>query len=72
MKPTILFDMDGVIVRSEQLWNECEPAYLLRVLDTSIAEQIIGKTRGNSMSLIYEMAKKHGTYGLKKTILQRI
>ncbi len=37
MNPTIIFDMDGVIVKSEQLWNEQEPAYFTRILKPSIA-----------------------------------
>lgn len=63
MKPAIIFDMDGVIVRSEQLWDEREPSYLRKILQPPIAEQIIGKTRGCSVSMIYEWAKRLGHTG---------
>lgn len=58
--------MDGVIVRSEQLWETREPAYLRQILDPSIAQQIIGKTKGMSVSLTYDWAAKLGYNGTKK------
>lgn len=66
MKPAIIFDMDGVIVRSEQLWNEYEPDYLHGILEKSIADQIIGKTRGLAESLIFELAKELGHTGTRQ------
>jgi len=66
MRKAILFDMDGVIVHSESLWNEREPAYLRRILTSAAADQIIGNTRGLSESLIYEWAKKLGYDGTRK------
>mgnify|MGYP001569030699 CR=1 FL=1 len=66
MNPTIIFDMDGVIVRSEQLWNDQEPAYFARILEPSIAQQLIGNTRGLAESLIYEKAKELGHTGTKE------
>ncbi len=65
MSPAIIFDMDGVIIRSEQLWNEREPPYLRRILGPDIASQISGKTRGLSASMIYEWAKGLGYRGSK-------
>lgn len=66
MNCAIIFDMDGVVIRSEQLWNEREPAYLRSILGQSIADQIIGKTRGLAESQIFELAKKLGHTGTKQ------
>lgn len=63
MSKAILFDMDGVIIHSEKLWNEQEPAYLRKILSRQAADQMIGNTRGLSESLIYEWAKKLGFNG---------
>lgn len=65
MNPTIIFDMDGVIVKSEQAWNEVEPAYFAHILEPAIAEQLIGKTRGMAESMIYEKAVELGHRGTK-------
>ncbi len=66
----VIFDMDGVIAHSETLWNEKEPAYLRKILDTSAANTIIGNTRGLSESLIYEWAKKLGYSGSRKVFYE--
>lgn len=66
MKPAIIFDLDGVIINSEKYWDEKEPAYLSRVFPEPIAKQIIGSTRGKSISLIYEQATKLGFTGSKE------
>lgn len=66
MNPTIIFDMDGVIVRSEQLWNDQEPAYFSRVLTPLVAKGLTGKTRALSEGQIYEKAKKFGHTGTKE------
>lgn len=58
--------MDGVLVASEQLWQDREPAYLSSILPQFIATQIIGKTRGYSVSLIYEWAMRLGYTGNKQ------
>ncbi len=58
--------MDGVIVQSEHLWDTMEPPYLKRILAPAIAKQIIGNTRGCSVSVIYETAKKYGYNGSKE------
>lgn len=57
--------MDGVIVESEHLWDTMEPPYLKKILAPQIAKQIIGNTRGCSVSVIYETAKKYGYVGSK-------
>ena len=58
--------MDGVIVQSEHLWDTMEPPYLKKILAPEIAKQIIGNTRGCSVSVIYETAKKYGYSGIKE------
>ena len=65
MNPTIIFDMDGVIVRSEQSWAALEPAYLRSIISPEAANQIIGNTVGLSVSLVYEWAKTLGFTGSK-------
>ncbi len=66
MNITVLFDMDGVIVESEHLWDTMEPPYLKKILTPDIAERIVGNTRGCSVSVIYETAKKYGYNGNKE------
>lgn len=70
MHPTILFDMDGVIVRSEQLWDAYEPDYLRSILYSKISSEIIGKTRGCSVHMIYEWAQRLGYLDTYQTFYQ--
>lgn len=58
--------MDGVIVQSEHLWDAMEPPYLKKALAPDVAGQIIGNTRGCSVSVIFETAKKYGYSGSKE------
>lgn len=71
MRKAILFDMDGVIAHSENLWNEREPDLLRDILPVSAADTIIGNTRGLSESLIYEWAKKLGYCGTRENFYDR-
>lgn len=66
MHRAVIFDMDGVIIKSEQLWNEREPAYLRAILGETIADQIIGKTRGLAESQIFALAQTLGHNGTKQ------
>lgn len=66
MKHAIIFDMDGVIVRSEQLWDTYESTHLSEILEKPIADQIIGKTRGLAESLIFKLAKELGHTGTRQ------
>lgn len=64
MSTAVIFDMDGVIVHSESEWDAAEPTYLRSILEPTISEALIGKTRGLSCKLIYERAKELGYKGL--------
>lgn len=66
MNITVLFDMDGVLVQSEHLWDTMEPPYLNKILAPDISKRIIGNTRGCSVSVIFETAKKYGYTGSKE------
>lgn len=66
MNRAVIFDMDGVIVKSEQLWNAYEPEYLRSIVGTSVADQIIGKTRGLAESQIFRLAQELGHTGTKQ------
>lgn len=68
MNPTIIFDMDGVIVKSEHLWNECELSLFPRLFGQQIAQKLLGSTRGLSETQIYESAKKLGFKGTKQSL----
>ncbi len=66
MKPTVIFDMDGVMIKSEQLWDLYEPAYLRKIVGPAIANQLIGTTRGHAMSITYQRARALGHTGTKE------
>lgn len=70
MKPTIIFDMDGVIVRSEDLWNTYEEELFQTIVHPDIRKQIIGTTRGLSEGMIYRRLVELGHTGTKEELYQ--
>ena len=68
MNPTIIFDMDGVMVKSEDVWDECEQSLFPRLFGPNIAQKLLGNTRGSSESQIYEMAKNLGYKGAREIL----
>jgi len=55
MNKAFIFDMDGVIVNSEQIWKLFENDFLDRILGKEIAKNI-GDTVGTNVEFIYEKA----------------
>ncbi len=60
MKKAFIFDMDGVIVDSENAWLPFEDALLIRLLGKE-TRQKIGGTVGVSMEGVYDQAKEAGS-----------
>lgn len=60
MNKAFIFDMDGVIVDSENAWKEQESNLIVELFGPKIAE-MIGDTTGISIDTIYEIAVKNGS-----------
>lgn len=59
MNKAFIFDMDGVIVDSENAWEEFGDNFLQDLLGKETAEKI-GDTIGMTVNTIYDFAAKHG------------
>ncbi len=59
-----IFDMDGVIINSEPVWERYEQKFLPKLLGKDIYLKIKDQILGNSVSAIYTAASE---YGLKIT-----
>lgn len=59
MNKAFIFDMDGVIVNSEKLWEDYEQAFLHKVLGKKIAEAV-GDTIGVGVKTVYDKATQMG------------
>lgn len=68
MNKAIIFDMDGVIIRSEDRWNALEATLFPKILAPHIAKQMIGTTRGMSEYQIYQRMCELGHTGSKKEL----
>ena len=59
MKKAFLFDMDGVIVNSEQIWENISDNFTEKIYGKIIKEKI-GDLTGVSIDREYELATSHG------------
>src|SRR3989344_7306752 len=59
MNKAFIFDMDGVIVDSENVWMRYEKSFLNEIFGEEIAEKI-GDTIGSTIYEIYDTAAKYG------------
>lgn len=59
MNKAFIFDMDGVLVNSEQTWHTYESDFLSKLMGEKIAAKI-GDTIGMSLNTIYENATSYG------------
>lgn len=66
----IIFDMDGVIVDSESVWQKYEPEFLPELLGKDVYEKMRDKILGNSVSGVYAAAKELG-FSLPKKELEK-
>lgn len=64
MNRAFIFDMDGVIINSEPVWERYEQKFLPTLMGKDTYLKIKNQILGNSVSGVYEAASK---YGLRKT-----
>jgi beta-phosphoglucomutase-like phosphatase (HAD superfamily) len=64
MSKAFVFDMDGVLINSEEAWFKFEPDFLDNLFGEKISQEI-GDTIGIPLSVIYDKAK---SFGFKKPL----
>lgn len=60
MNKAFIFDMDGVIVNSEPVWEVYEQKFLPEIMGEKLYSQIKDQILGNSVSGIYSIASGYG------------
>jgi len=60
MNKAFIFDMDGVIVNSEPVWEIYEQKFLPEIMGKKLYSQIKDQILGNSVSGIYSIASDYG------------
>lgn len=60
MNKAFIFDMDGVIVNSEPVWEVYEQKFLPEIMGEKLYSQIKDQILGNSVSGIYRVASDYG------------
>jgi HAD superfamily hydrolase (TIGR01509 family) len=70
MSKAFIFDMDGVLVNSEQVWIKYENNLLERILGKDLSQQI-GSTIGVSVNLVYDKARTLG-FSMTREDFQKI
>ncbi len=60
LNKAFIFDMDGVVVNSEPVWERYEQKFLPELMGKDIYVKIKDKILGNSVSGIYKVASKCG------------
>ena len=70
MSKAFIFDMDGVLVNSEQVWIKYENNLLERILGKDLSQQI-GSTIGVSVNLVYDKARALG-FSMTRQDFQKI
>ena len=71
MNKAVIFDMDGVIVNSEPVWESYENKFLPELMGEKTYLKIKNQILGNSISKIYETSAKYG-FKMEKTDFIRI
>ncbi len=59
MIKAVIFDFDGVVIDTEQMWEACKDEVMPRLVGSEIASKI-GSTIGLSLDLMYEKAIGYG------------
>jgi len=60
MNRAFIFDMDGVIVNSETIWERNEQEFLSSILGAEVYQKIKGELLGSTTPVIYDLAKRNG------------
>jgi beta-phosphoglucomutase-like phosphatase (HAD superfamily) len=69
MKKAFIFDLDGVIINSEPVWERVEQKFLTQLFGAEIYNKIQKEILGSNLNSIYDSAKKIGFAGSKTDFL---
>lgn len=69
MQKAFIFDMDGVLVDSEQIWARYEKTFLTKLLGKEIYEKI-GDMIGDNLNSVYDRAVRLGSTVTKEAFIQ--
>lgn len=71
MYKAFIFDFDGVIINSENLWRERENTFLPSLIGKKVFERIKKDILGSTIYSIFAMAKKNGSTISKEKFLKK-
>lgn len=60
MYKAFIFDMDGVIINSEYLWEKKEKVFLVKLMGKKIYQKIKEEILGSTTDVIYDLACQNG------------
>lgn len=55
-----IFDMDGVIINSETMWENSEKSFLTEMMGKEVYQKIKDQILGSTVDMVYDLARQNG------------